>query len=177
MCISRFSDINPGDGDARFLVAFSLFPGRGTKMHTHTNTLQTAAHLFPLFDSNTPLTQAVIDGCKLIGIKELSIQLKRSEATIRTQVTREPWKLPPRFPGTSQVLWMWSVVIAWQINEQSKILNASKPAQITQNNMQPSMSLSTNRRGAPTKKEKAEAKASGFSSVAEWRASNSKSSN
>jgi len=129
------------------------------------------------FDHTAPLTQAVIDGCKLIGIKELSIQLKRSEATIRTQVTREEWKLPPRFPGTSQVLWMWSVVIAWQINEQSKSLNPSRPAQLFQHNMQSSMPLSTKRRGAPTTKEKAEAKASGFSSVAEWRASNSKCSN
>ncbi len=126
-----------------------------------------AAHFFPQFDPNIPLTQVIIDGCKLIGIPELAIHLKRSEATIRTQVTRENWKLPPRFPGTTQVLWMWSVVISWQIQQQSKSLKSDSNS--AQSHHPSSTPLGTKRRGAPSKAEQREARNAGLT-VPEYRA-------
>lgn len=119
---------------------------------------QTVAH--PLLPS-----QIDMDGCRLIGIKELALRLHRAEATVRTQVTREPGKLPPRFfiPGSNQVVWMLSVVCDWMIQQQSTTLAISEPSISSQKQ-------NAKRRGAPNAAEKLAARAAGLS-VRELRAS------
>ncbi len=111
--------------------------------------------------SQPQLAQNLVDGCQLIGITQLAERLNRAAATVRTQVTREPQKLPPRFlmPGSNQVAWMLSVVIEWMVQQQSSSLF-------------PSASLKTTggrRRGAPTSAEKMAAAKAGMS-VTEFRA-------
>lgn len=101
----------------------------------------------------------------LIGIKELAQILHRAEATVRTQATREPHKLPPRFrDGTNSVLWRLCDVWAWQDKlAGSPTIPAPAPAYA---DVKPAK-----RRGAPTAAEKLAAKNAGFASVAEYRTS------
>lgn len=100
-----------------------------------------------------------VDTCVLIGIPELAARLNRAVDTVRTQVTREPGKLPPRFfiPGSSQVVWMLFDVLAWMM--------AGRDMQATK----PSVKDSAKRRGAPTAKEKLAALNAGMT-VREYRA-------
>ena len=53
-----------------------------------------------------------------LTIKDLAGILNRSPATIATEVTKAPQKLPPRLhlPGSRRVLWLQSDVEKW-INE------------------------------------------------------------
>ena len=53
-----------------------------------------------------------------LTIKDLAVILNRSPATIATEVTKHPNKLPPRLqlPGSRRVLWLQSDVEDW-INE------------------------------------------------------------
>jgi hypothetical protein len=113
--------------------------------------------------TNLPLTQSIVDGCQLIGIQELALRLHRAEATVRTQVTREPGKLPPRFfiPGSNQVVWMLSVVCDWMIQQQSTTLAISEPSISSQK-------PNAKRRGAPNAHEKLAARNAG-KTVAEYR--------
>lgn len=113
----------------------------------------------------TQLSQNLVDGCQLIGVHQLAQRLHRSVATVRTQVTREPAKLPPRFPipGSSQVVWMLSVVIDWMIQQQA---NSHLPST-------PITKLNGKRRGAPTTREKLAAKSAGMS-ITEFREVNLK---
>lgn len=115
--------------------------------------------------TNLPLTQSIVDGCQLIGIQELAKRLHRAESTVRTQVTREPGKLPPRFfiPGSNQVVWMLSIVCDWMIQQQSTTLDTSEPSISSQK-------PNGKRRGAPTAAEKLAAHTAGLS-VRELRAS------
>ena len=114
----------------------------------------------------SPLSQSVVDGCMLIGIAELAQRLHRAEATIRTQVTREPEKLPPRFliPSSSQVVWMLSTVIEWMVKQQSSAF----PTPATEP-LKSSIKPSAKRRGAPTGLEKLAARNLGMS-VSAYRA-------
>lgn len=111
------------------------------------------------------LSQNLVDGCQLIGVHQLAQRLHRSVATVRTQVTREPKKLPPRFPinGSNQVVWMLSVVIDWMIQQQ-----ATSHLPSTQ-----STNINGKRRGAPTAREKLAAKSAGMT-VSEFREVNLK---
>lgn len=115
--------------------------------------------------STPTLTQNLVDGCQLIGIKELAARLHRAEATVRTQASREPGKLPPRwFPRigrSTQVVWMLSVVCNWMIQQQSTTLAISEPSTPPKPN--------TKRRGAPNAHEKIAARNAG-KTIAEYRA-------
>lgn len=53
-----------------------------------------------------------------LTIADLSTILNRAQATIATEVTKAPHKLPPRLnlPGSRRVLWLQSDVEDW-INE------------------------------------------------------------
>ncbi len=95
-------------------------------------------------------------GRVVISIDELSKILNRSVATIRTQVSREPSKLPKRFlDGTSSVRWLLRDVWKWQ-DECSSITPLSTDTSIV-------------RRGAPSAKEKEAAQKLGVS-VKQYRA-------
>jgi len=50
-----------------------------------------------------------------LTIKDLAGLLNRSPATIATEVTKSPHKLPPRLqlPGSRRVLWLQSDVEMW----------------------------------------------------------------
>lgn len=91
------------------------------------------------------VSREFVDTCVLIGIPELAARLNRAVATIRTQVTRQPEKLPPRFfiPGSSQVVWMLSEVLVW--------MTAGRDLQVTK---PPVIDPAKRRRGAPTAKER-----------------------
>lgn len=91
------------------------------------------------------VSREFVDTCVLIGIPELAARLNRAVATIRTQVTRQPEKLPPRFfiPGSSQVVWMLSEVLVW--------MTAGRDLQVTK---LPVIDPAKQRRGAPTAKER-----------------------
>lgn len=106
-------------------------------------------------NQNTQLvSREFVDTCVLIGIPELAARLNRALATVRTQVTREPGKLPPRFfiPGSSQVAWMLSDVLAWMMA--GRDMQATNP---------PVKDLARRRRGAPTATEKLAARNAGLS--------------
>ena len=51
----------------------------------------------------------------LIGPKELAPIVGLSEATIRSDATRRPDRLPPRFliPGSNRLKWSRRVALAW----------------------------------------------------------------
>ncbi len=51
----------------------------------------------------------------LIGPKELAPIVGLSEATIRSDATRRPSRLPPRFlvPGSNRLKWSKAVAMAW----------------------------------------------------------------
>lgn len=59
---------------------------------------------------------------KTIGIKELSVLLRRAPGTIRVDVSRRPHTLPPtlRLGGSKKVMWLLSDVEEW-IQAQSRI--------------------------------------------------------
>lgn len=99
------------------------------------------------------MSREFVDTCVLIGIPELAARLNRAVATIRTQVTRQPEKLPPRFfiPGSSQVAWLLSDVLAWMV--------AGRDIQVTN----PPIKDPAKRRGAPSSKEKIAATNAGLS--------------
>lgn len=106
-------------------------------------------------NQNTQLvSREFVDTCVLIGIPELAARLNRAVATVRTQVTREPGKLPPRFfiPDSSQVVWMLSDVLAWMMA--GRDMQATNP---------PVKDLARRRRGAPTATEKLAARNAGLS--------------
>lgn len=111
------------------------------------------------------LTQQLVDNCQLIGIRELANRLYRKEATIRTQVSREPNKLPPRFPipGSNQVVWMLATVINWMLEQQQK------SDSFCMNNTA-DVPMRNSRRGAPSAKEKIDARNAGMS-VTQYRLS------
>lgn len=50
-----------------------------------------------------------------MGIKDLAKILHRSPATVASEVTKAPHKLPPRLrlPGSKRVLWMAEDVKEW----------------------------------------------------------------
>lgn len=100
-------------------------------------------------------------GCILIGIDELAEILHRAPATIRTQATREPHKLPRRISdGTNSVLWRLYDVWAW-LDQLAG--HPATPAPSTPSNKP------LKRRGAPTAAEKLAAKNAGYASVAVYR--------
>jgi predicted DNA-binding transcriptional regulator AlpA len=55
------------------------------------------------------------EDAQTIGIAELAKILRRSEHTVRCDVTRRPETLPPRLsiPGTKRVVWLMRDVVAW----------------------------------------------------------------
>lgn len=55
------------------------------------------------------------DYLQTITIKELAAILNRSPATISTEISKAPHKLPPRLvlPGSRKVLWLKSDVEDW----------------------------------------------------------------
>lgn len=132
---------------------------------------QQAASAIPAIPATpaTPATQSNAiqlsgsAGRIIIGIDELSAIIHRAPATIRTQASREPGKLPRRHrDGTNSVLWLLSDVWAWL--DQLATAPAIAPAPAIKH-------ANAKRRGAPTAAEKLAAKNAGFASVAEYRAS------
>lgn len=106
------------------------------------------------------------NGMRYIGVEELALIIGRAISTVRTQASREPWKLPPqpRNKTTNQVKWLLGTVWKWMlINEVD--LPYSESAS--------SPSTPKKRRGAPTSKEKIDAQNAGMS-IAEFRSANSK---
>ena len=57
-----------------------------------------------------------------LTIKDLAKKLNRAEATIATEVTKAPHKLPPRFflPGSRRVLWLEQDVNEWMLEQRDK---------------------------------------------------------
>lgn len=101
-------------------------------------------------------------GYTYINIDQLSQIICRSSETIRTQITREPHKLPPRVPftdGTTSVVWMLKSVWKWQDKMES---TDCEILELTPTNK--------SRRGAPTATEKKAAHLVGLS-VSEYRKS------
>lgn len=100
-------------------------------------------------------------GMRYVGVEELSVIIGRAVSTVRTQVTREPWKLPPQPQNktTTQVQWLLATVWVW-MGEQSNITNSPTP---------PISASSKKRRGAPNAAEKLAALGAGMS-VRELRA-------
>ena len=107
------------------------------------------------------ISQNLVDGCQLIGIEQIAERIHRAVSTVRTQVSREPEKLPPRFliHGSNQVVWMLRVVIDWMIQQQASSILPSSPLK----------KKGGKRRGAPTATEKLAARNAGVS-VSEFRA-------
>lgn len=100
----------------------------------------------------------------IIGIDELAAIIHRAPATIRTQASREPHKLPTRFrDGTNSVLWRLCDVWAWQDQLAGSPVLSIHPAPAHAD------AKPAKRRGAPTAAEKLAARNAGFASVAGFR--------
>ena len=52
---------------------------------------------------------------KTLGVEDIAVLLHKSEETIKSDVRRKPYCLPPRLkiPGSTKLLWKESVVIDW----------------------------------------------------------------
>lgn len=106
------------------------------------------------FDAVSLLTDC---GYKLINPAELAEILDRSIHTIRSQVSREPHKLPPRAKTRcSQIAWRLKDVVAW--------LDGDDVAEVS---LSPT-NTDKLKRGAPSGAEKALAKKAGMT-VSEYR--------
>lgn len=62
-----------------------------------------------------------------LTIKDLAKILNRSPATIATEVTKYPHKLPPRLnlPGSRRVLWLQEDVEKWLYEHRGRIPGAA----------------------------------------------------
>jgi hypothetical protein len=112
------------------------------------------------------IKESEIQGMRYIGVEELAIILGRSISTVRTQVTREPEKLPPQPKNktTTQVRWLLATVWEWML------LMEDGPTECVSID---SPSSPKKRRGAPTAKEKIDAQNAGMS-IFKFRMANSK---
>jgi hypothetical protein len=79
----------------------------------------------------------------LLSAQELSSILNRPLSSIRSDISRKPWSLPPRCqaPGTKLLLWRAEDVETWLAQHVSSQI---KP---------PPQQISSRRRGRPTKSE------------------------
>lgn len=105
-------------------------------------------------------------GMRYIGVEELALIIGRAISTVRTQASREPWKLPPQPANktTNQVQWLLATVWKWMTEQSVTTPASTAPIQETL------PSRNTRRRGAPSKAEKLAAKTAGLS-IPEYRAS------
>jgi hypothetical protein len=70
-----------------------------------------------------------LSGLETIKVAELSQILGRSPATIRTQLCREPQRVPPHLPGSWPKVWRLVTVLKWlneQENNQTAIITPAK---------------------------------------------------
>ncbi|ADL55554.1 hypothetical protein [Gallionella capsiferriformans] len=125
------------------------------------NKLSAALQISPSFDV---VEASHSFGNAFVNIDQLARIICRSPATIRTQVTREPNKLPPRVKfkdGTTSVVWSLKTVWSWldQLeNNEINVLSDAAPA------------YPKSKRGKPTNVEKNAAQSVGMS-VIEYRKS------
>lgn len=110
-------------------------------------------------------------GMRYIGVEELAAMIGRAISTVRTQASREPWKLPPQPANktTNQVQWLLATVWKWM--SEQPVTSASTPIIPAPS---PLSSSQKKRRGAPSSTEKLAAKNAGMS-VTEFRRANSSS--
>lgn len=82
----------------------------------------------------------------LLTVEDLAQILRKSPASIRSDVTRNPLALPPicRIPGTARILWRTTDVERWL----SAIAASASPAEAA-----PPSSRARKKRGRPTKAE------------------------
>lgn len=107
-------------------------------------------------------------GMRYIGVEELAGIIGRAISTVRTQASREPWKLPPQPANktTNQVQWLLATVWKWMSEQPAA--DASTPTIPAP----PPPSSKKKRRGAPSAIEKLAAKNAGMS-VPEFRQAHS----
>lgn len=69
------------------------------------------------------------DLLETLDLYDLSSILKKTAASIRTDLCRSPHRLPPRLyvPGSAKVLWLKKDVLAWLENCKTKPVQAFAP--------------------------------------------------
>ena len=57
-----------------------------------------------------------------LGTAEMAVLLRKTEKTIKKDVTVAPWTLPPRvrIPGSRRVMWLRETVMDWLKKHQEK---------------------------------------------------------
>lgn len=99
----------------------------------------------------------------VLNSDQLAVLLDRAPSTIRGDVSRAPYKLPPWCspPGSTRKVWLTATVLSWLAGHQTA--PAAEPA-ATAHEEQPKKS----RAGHPGNKKIAAAKAAGYESYAAW---------
>ena len=101
--------------------------------------------------SNDSFLASQSQGFILVDIDQLSAIISRAQATIRTQVTREPHKLPARFnDGTNAVRWLLKDVWEWLESRSNPTAQGFQHVPVS---AAPAKNEVTKRRGRPTKAE------------------------
>lgn len=117
--------------------------------------------------ADSPFLASQNQGFILVNIDQLSQIIGRAQATIRTQVSQEPHKLPCRFDdGTSAVRWLLKDVWAWM---EARVTPAAQGFKHVPVSAAPAKNKVTKRRGRPTQAEIDAAKKKGIT-VSELRA-------
>lgn len=104
----------------------------------------------------------------VIGLDELSKLLRKSRSSILSDRTRARHRLPPACtpPDSKTLLWITEDAIAWLRQHQEQVVEP--PAPSPSDSSPPELSISTPRRGAPSKEERLAAMAAGLT-VREFR--------
>lgn len=118
-------------------------------MHTLSNSCSSCSSCF--YDENT-----------IIGIKELSLKIHKSVATISTWASDAPERLPPRFPDGSNSVLFRIKEVNWWINYIAENGAPPPPPLPPSGYFKQEEKKKGGKRGAPTAAEKLEAKNSGL---------------
>ncbi len=95
------------------------------------------------------------DGCRLLTVEQLSPIIRKSVASIRSDVGRNPKTLPPicRLPGNKKLLWREQDVLEWIERHVVRIDRIEADAGVAGDSRRPSAMPweIQKRRGRPTK--------------------------
>lgn len=75
----------------------------------------TTADAEPSASNNPPflLFPPVLSGLETVNVDGLAQILRRSPATIKTQMSRDPERVPPAFPGSWPTMWRLITILEW----------------------------------------------------------------
>lgn len=84
-----------------------------------------------------PFFPPVLSGLETVSVDGLAKILGRSPATIKTQMSRQPDRVPPAFPGSWPTMWRLITVLEWMDKIEGRATTRPNPLLTAQEPQQP----------------------------------------